>query len=136
MTLLIDTGAVIALMDRSEPRHQIVLELLSSCFDTLVTCEAVVAEACHLLRRVKGASGDLLKNIDLKQLEIPYCLADRTLQVARLMRKYADVPMDLADACLVDMASIFNTGRILTLDADFRVYRWGRNRPFDLLVDL
>jgi predicted nucleic acid-binding protein len=47
------------------------------------------------------------------------------------MRKYADVPMDFTDAYLVDMASDHQTGGILTLDADFRVYRWGRNRPFD-----
>jgi predicted nucleic acid-binding protein len=44
--------------------------------------------------------------------------------------------MDFADACLVDMASELRCGRVLTLDADFRIYRWGRNRPFELLLDL
>jgi len=51
------------------------------------------------------------------------------------MTKYANVPMDLADACLADLADIHKTGRIFTLDADFRVYRWGRNQPFELLID-
>ena len=43
--------------------------------------------------------------------------------------------MNFADACLVDMAGQLASGRILTLDADFRFYRWGRNRPFELLLD-
>jgi hypothetical protein len=42
----------------------------------------------------------------------------------------------VADACLVDLAEIHNTGRVLTLDADFGVYRWNRNRPFEMLLDI
>jgi hypothetical protein len=44
--------------------------------------------------------------------------------------------MDVGDACLGTMASDFQSGRMLTLDAEFRVYRWGRNRPFDLLLTI
>jgi len=44
--------------------------------------------------------------------------------------------MDFADACLVDLANEMKSGRILTLDRDFQVYRWGRSRTFDLLVEL
>ena len=43
--------------------------------------------------------------------------------------------MDLADACLVDMAGEFGTARMGTLDNDFHIYRWGRNQTFDLVVD-
>jgi len=50
------------------------------------------------------------------------------------MKKYADVPMDFADACLVDMATMYQTGRILTVNSDFRFYRWGKNRTFELLL--
>ena len=52
------------------------------------------------------------------------------------MKRYARVPMDLADACLVALADALDSGRILTLDSDFRIYRWRRTKPFDLLVDL
>jgi uncharacterized protein len=58
------------------------------------------------------------------------------MEVAKLLRKYADVPMGLADACLVDLATQTGHGRILTLDSDFKIYRWGRNRPFELLLDI
>jgi len=66
---------------------------------------------------------------------VPYRLAGSAAAVSKLMKKYADVPMDLADACLVDMATSYQTGRILTLDRDFRLYRWGKNRPFQLLIE-
>jgi predicted nucleic acid-binding protein len=66
---------------------------------------------------------------------IPYRLTGNAAAVSKLMRKYADLPMDFADACLVDMANVYHSGRILTLDGDFRVYRWGKNRPFDLLIE-
>lgn len=46
------------------------------------------------------------------------------------------VLMDLADACLVQLAAEVDTGRILTLDRDFSLYRWRRRRPFELLIDL
>jgi uncharacterized protein len=102
----------------------------------LVTCEAVIAESCYLLRGIPGASAAVVANVDRGIFQIPYRLTGNASGVVKLMRKYADRPMDFADACLVDMASDYQTGRILTLDADFRVYRWGRNRPFEFLLAL
>jgi predicted nucleic acid-binding protein len=52
------------------------------------------------------------------------------------MKRYADVPMDLADACLVHMADVLGKGTILTLDGDFKIFRWRRRRAFDLLIPL
>jgi predicted nucleic acid-binding protein len=51
------------------------------------------------------------------------------------MNKYARVPMDFADACLVHLADELGTSRILTLDSDFHTYRWRRGRAFELLID-
>ena len=100
----------------------------------LITCEAVIAESCYLLRDIEGAGAAVLENVDRGIFQIPYRLTGNAGGVLKLMRKYADTPMDFADACLVVMASDYQTGRILTLDADFRIYRWGRNRPFELLL--
>jgi len=52
------------------------------------------------------------------------------------MSKYHDREIDLADACLIHLASSFATGDILTLDRDFEVYRWGRNNLFHSLIRL
>lgn len=102
----------------------------------LITCEAVIAESCYLLRDIGGTAAAVLENVDRGIFQIPYRLAGNAGGVRKLMRKYADAPMDFADACLVDMASDYRTGRILTLDSDFRIYRWGRNRPFELLLTI
>lgn len=49
------------------------------------------------------------------------------------MKKYADRPISLADACLIRCAEIHQEARILTFDSDFNIYKWGRNRTFEIL---
>jgi predicted nucleic acid-binding protein len=132
--VLLDTGCIVALLDRAEQHHEECGRVLSTLREPLLTCEAVIAESCYLLRGVADANTKLLKNIERGLFQMPYRLAERAAHVAKLMTKYANVPMDLADACLVDMASEFQTGRVLTLDHDFQVYRWGKKRAFDLLL--
>jgi predicted nucleic acid-binding protein len=127
---------MVALLDRRQLRHEQCVELIDRATEPLVTCEAAVTEACYILRHIVGAVRDLLNDVAAGRYLVEYRLADRADQVARLVSKYANVPMSLADACLVDLAEIHGTGRILTLDADFGVYRWGRNRPFELLLDV
>ncbi len=134
--VLLDTSCIVALLDRSEERHRHCAEAVSALEGPLVTCEAVIAESCYLLREAKGAAEAILENVERGAFLVPFRLIGNAARVSRLMKKYADVPMDFADACLVDMAGQFETGRILTLDADFRIYRWGRNRPFDLLLEI
>jgi predicted nucleic acid-binding protein len=67
---------------------------------------------------------------------IPFNLSQSVSGVAELMEKYNDTPADLADACLIQMAGELNTGDILTLDSDFRHYRWRKTKPFNLLIPL
>jgi predicted nucleic acid-binding protein len=126
----------VALLDRSEHHHRECADTVSALGSPLITCEAVIAESCYLLRDIDGAAAAVLENVDRGIFQIPYRLTGNAGGVRKLMRKYADAPMDFADACLVDMASDYRTGRILTLDSDFRIYRWGRNRPFELLLTI
>ena len=133
--VLLDTGCIVAMLDRSAEHHEQCVEVISAIDSPLITCEAVIAESCYLLRDLSGAAGAVLENVDSGVFLIPYRLTGNAAGVLRLMKKYADLPMDFADACLVDMAGDYQTGRILTLDSDFRVYRWAKNRPFDLLLE-
>jgi predicted nucleic acid-binding protein len=133
--VLLDTGPIVAMLDRSERHHKECVAKVEALQAPLVTCEAVIAEACFLLRNLKGAAEAVLENVEQGIFLVPYHIAGRASKVSRLIKKYADVPMDFADACLVDMAGELATGQILTLDSDFRIFRWGRNRVFEMLIE-
>jgi predicted nucleic acid-binding protein len=132
--VLLDTSRLVALLDSTENNHKQCVEAVSALDATMVTCEGVILESCYLLRGIPGAPLDVLHNVKQGIFQIPFRLTAHISSIATLMRKYADVPMDFADACLVELANQCRTGRILTLDSDFEIYRWGRNRPFELLL--
>jgi uncharacterized protein len=134
--LLLDTSGIVALLDRSERYHVVCAEVLAGLTRPLITCEAVIAESCHLIRHMRGAQETILKNIQTGIISIPWRLTGRDSRIAELMRQYAKVPLDFADACLVCMAEDFESSDILTLDSDFKVYRWSSRKTFNILVDL
>jgi uncharacterized protein len=134
--VLLDTGPIVALLDRSERNHDRCRRAVEELDAPLVTAEAVIAEACYLVRDIKGAQDAILENVERHIFAIPFRLEESVKSIRVLMKKYANVPMDFADACLVAMADELDTARILTLDEDFRVYRWRRTRRFDLVIAL
>ena len=134
--VLLDTGCIVALLDRSEGHHRVCVSAVAELQAPLVTCEPVIAEACYLLRRLPAAVDAILENIQQRIFQILLQLEAQAGAVRPLLKKYARVPMDLADACLVHLAEELGTGEILTLDSDFHIYRWNRTRPFHLLVDV
>src|SRR5262249_44810230 len=134
--VLLDTGVIVALLDRNETYHPRCVAAIQELNRPLVTCEAVIAESCYLLRNCPGAAEAILTSVDRGMFQIPFQLSRSVVSVQRLLRKYREVPAGFADACLIVMAEELGTGEILTLDRDFEIYRWRGNRPFRLLVDL
>jgi predicted nucleic acid-binding protein len=132
--ILLDAGVIVAWLDTSESKHRACVDALQGISSPFVTCEAVIAESCYLLRNVTGAKEAVLENVSSGVFQIPLRLSDAASDVRRILRKYRDRDVDLADACLVHLANEFETGEILTLDSDFQVYRWGRNKTFRSLV--
>jgi predicted nucleic acid-binding protein len=134
--VLLDTSVIVALIDRTERLHSRCTEIAQAQTAPLITCEAVIAESCHLLRRYRGGAGAVLDNVAAGLFQIPLQLKMAADSVQKVIRKYQDRQVDLADACLVHLATVLDTGDILTLDRDFEVYRWGANKEFRFLVDL
>jgi uncharacterized protein len=131
--VLLDTGFIVALLDRSESLHKTCARTIREVQAPLATCEAVITESCYLLRNLSGASEAVIENIAAGIFQIPFQLSRETAAVKQLLRKYKDRKIDLADACLIRLADQFGTADILTLDRDFAVYRWGKNKPFRVL---
>ena len=131
--ILLDTSVIVALLDRSERFHDACAQAVRELEAPLITCEAVIAESCYLLRNLAGAPETVIENITAGIFHIPFQLSRDTSGINKVLRKYRDRKVDLADACLVRLADQFATGDILTLDSDFEIYRWARNKPFNLL---
>jgi uncharacterized protein len=134
--VLLDTGVIVALLDRSERFHQPCAKAIRDLDAPLISCEAVIAEVCYLVRNLPGAAEVVIENIAVGIFQISFQLSQETNGIRQSLRKYRDRQIDLADACLIRLADHFETPEILTLDSDFKIYRWGRNKPFRLLLDL
>ena len=133
--VLLDTSVIVALLDRSEHFHQVCADSIRALDAPLVTCEAVIAESCYLLRNLPGAPEAVIDNVIAAIFQVPFQLARDAAGVNQRLRKYSDRKIDLADACLIRLADNFDTGDILTLDRDFKIYRWGKNKPFRMLIE-
>jgi predicted nucleic acid-binding protein len=134
--VLLDTGVILALLDRSERAHEKCVRALDGLRRPLVTCEAVITESCYLLRERPQAVQAVLANVESGFFAIPFQLSRSAGKIQAILTKYRDTPADFADACLVQMADELDTGDILTLDSDFTHYRWRRTRAFHLLIPL
>lgn len=132
---LVDAGPLIALLDSGEPDHDRCVAALKETSLPLLTSWPAFTEAMYLLGRAGGWPGQkaLWKLVLKRDLVVASPSKDRERRTAELMERYADKPMDLADATLVVLAEDRNEKRIFTLDADFDTYRiHGRGR-FELL---
>jgi predicted nucleic acid-binding protein len=118
----VDTGPLVALFDHSDADHQKARDFFfSHAFDGIVTT-AVVAETTHLLGFQPRAAVEFLQWLKRAALKIEEFTADLDRIIA-LMTKYADVPMDFADATIIAASERLNIREIVTLDSDFLVYR-------------
>ena len=132
--VIADAGVLVALLVRSDQHHEWVSKEARSIAFPLHTCEAVLAEAAHLLRRGGADEPILAEWRERGLLLVPFALQAESAAVKALMRDYRDVPMSLADACLVRMAELDGTARVWTTDAHFQIYRRHGREPIPLIA--
>jgi predicted nucleic acid-binding protein len=135
--IIADTGYWVALFNRADAHHAAAVSVSRKLHDRLVTTWPVLTETTHLLssrghaeiatrflERCFGGAADIM---ELDERSRPRLL--------ELMRRYASLPMDLADASLVLLAERLGHGRILSTDQrDFGAYRWKNHQPFENLL--
>jgi len=131
--IIVDTGPLVAYVNRRDRWHRWVVDQMTALAPPLVTCEPVLTEACFLIRRAGGSPADLIRKVALRGLEIGIDLEDDASGIESLMRRYADTPMSLADACLVKLTERLPDCRLFTLDADFQFYRRNGRQAIPLL---
>ncbi len=129
---LTDAGPLVALLDQEESDHAKCVEQLQVLRAPMVTTWPAFTEAMYLVGEGLGWRGQealwrILRRGDLRLVETS---ASTVSRMERLMSKYRDVPMDLADASLVAVAEERGLTKVFTLDRDFRVYRLLGRRAF------
>ncbi len=121
--VLLDTGPLVAFLDRRDRYHTWAEAQWAEIEPPLLTCESVVTEACFLVRNLPGGSTAVVDLVTRGVVRIDYDLQVDAAAIGRLLSRYANVPMSLADACLVRMAEQLAGSRVLTLDRGFRLFR-------------
>ena len=131
--VLLDTGPLVAYLHRRDTYH----EWARATFDELVppflTCEPVLAETSFLVARTHLPASRVLEYLSGGGVRIGLRLDDELAAVRALMDRYANVPMSLADACLVRLAEMTSLP-ICTLDSDFKIYRVRGRRDLELIT--
>ena len=135
--IIADAGFFYALVDRSDAWHRRAVAMLDTQTEGWITTWPVLTEATHLLMRWTGpdAAHALLREVADGAIAVWQWSADTSARLPGLMARYANLPMDLADASLVLLAEHLGHGRILTTDErDFGAYRFKSQLPFTNLL--
>ena len=120
---IVDAGPLVALLSSRDHHHAWARGVLADVIPPALTCEAALAEAWHLLGRTANGQKALLDLIGSGTISVEFALMSELESVRRLVLRYRDRPMSLADACLVRLAELFDEATVITLDRDFSIYR-------------
>jgi predicted nucleic acid-binding protein len=131
--VLLDTGPLVAYLTERDAYHDWAVDTFGGVDSPAITCEPVLTEAAFLIVR-NGQPATLVLDYALEsEIRIGLQLEGEMEAIRALMQRYENVPMSLADACLVRLAEM--TGLpICTLDQDFAIYRTSRRRALNLIM--
>ena len=133
---LIDAGPLIALFDSSDQHHKKVLNFMESYSGRLLTTWPVLTEVCYMLDFNKQTQIDFLDWIIEGGVVIENLHQWQLQNIRETFVTYSDLPADLADATLLELANSENISSIITLDKDFTIYRNQDGEPLtNLLAD-
>jgi predicted nucleic acid-binding protein len=121
--VLVDAGPLVAFLDKREVHHAWAVEQFRALRPPLLTCEPVLAETFHLVARLRDGGRRFFELLATGVVNVEFELMAEQAALAKLVRKYSDLPMSLADACLVRMCEVHADSSVFTLDHQFRIYR-------------
>jgi predicted nucleic acid-binding protein len=131
--MLLGTGPLVAFISPRDRFHEWAVAQWATSGLPLLTCEAVITEACFLLRNVYRGEEEVMNLLETQILHISFSLDNEVATIRQLLSRYQSVPMSLADACLVRMTELYPESLLLTLDSDFTIYWKNQNQPIALI---
>lgn len=134
MKIIADTGVIVAYLDKRDEWHDWTFEQMKTLPAPYSVCESVITESCFLLDRLHNGKNNVLAMLKAGYLAIDFSLSDEVESVQNLIKKYDNVPMSLADACLVRMSETIKDSTVFTTDGDFHIYRKHGKQKIDLII--
>jgi uncharacterized protein len=132
--IIIDTGPLVAFLNKRDSFHDWALSQFSLLAPPFITCEAVLSEACFLLRNYQNGPKNVLELIERELIVLPFNLEAESKAMIKLLDKYINIPMSLADGCLVRLSEQISDSTICTLDTDFRIYKRHKRDTIPLII--
>ena len=132
--VIIDTGPLVAFLVKEETHHQWVTEQFQRLAAPFLTCEAVLTEAFFLVRKLPHGTAKFFALLNSGLLDIDFSMIAEGAALEKLVHRYANVPMSIADACLVRLSKLHPQSLVFTLDQDFHIYRRDGRQPIPLLI--
>jgi|ERR1043166_2869016 predicted nucleic acid-binding protein len=121
--VLVDTGPLVAYWNVTDAHHEWAVRQWDALIEPVYTCEAVVSETAFLLEDDGLDTENLWAALERGIVRVEFDFAMQKPDLLRLLRKYHDQPMSVADACLVRLSELSNRTAVFTTDSDFRFYR-------------
>jgi predicted nucleic acid-binding protein len=131
--VILDTGPLVAWFCPRDQHHAWARRAFADFAPGSLICEAVLAEATHLAAKDGVSRGKIIEFAERGHLT-PISLASELPAIRKLLERYADAPMDFADACLVRLAELYGTLKVCTVDGQFRFFRKHTDKPIPLIA--
>jgi predicted nucleic acid-binding protein len=127
--IIVDTGPLVAFLVGRDDHHAWAVAQFQRLPAPFLTCEPVLTETFHLVSRLPDGPRRFFELVCSGLLVVEFEMMAEREALKKLVQKYADLPMSLADACLVRMAELHSRASVFTVDSDFAIYRQhGRRR--------
>ena len=133
-TVLIDTGALIAVLSKRDQHHDWARSNFESLTSPCLTCEAVLSECFFLFGRTPSGKKVFSSLLERGIVAVDFSFRDQLGDTLRLIQQYRDMPMSFADACMVRMSELHPDSAVFTTDTDFKTYRRNGRQAIPLLA--
>jgi len=133
-TVILDTGPLVAFLNRRDTYHDWAVYQLSHIAYPVYTCEAVISEACFLLRKFHNGTESILELIKREVIKISFNLDEEIDSIKKLVSRYENISISFAEACIIRMSEQNRNSNILTLDSNFKIYKKNRGNIIPVIM--
>jgi predicted nucleic acid-binding protein len=132
--VLVDTGPLVSFLASGLRHHSWTVEQWKRLSPPLLTCEPVLTETAFLLKREGRQADALFELMERGVIRVALTVEAEQADLRALMHRYRNLPMSLADACLVRLSEMHPSAEVFTLDSDFRIYRRHGNKVIPVRI--